>query len=122
MDQEGEPVPDATILLSRASTELGYLQLLPVLDDKTNGYDKFYKSDQRGDYSISGLEAGRYYLAVSARPWFANDVEMLSRVNALEPRDSLRSLISATYPLTFYPGVLNEESSAPLQVVEGQES
>jgi hypothetical protein len=110
LDDEGEAIPDAMVLLFRADARAGYPQVNVL---------KTAQSDVEGNYAFTGLEEGRYYLAFSARPWFTSARELMLQGKGQTKRTAL---LDMAYPITLYPGAFDEESAAPIILTEGEES
>jgi hypothetical protein len=85
------------------------------------------QTDDQGHYHLGHLEPGTYYLAVSARPWYAqtgglksydqyaHDYNSGSSKNTNE-----NSALDVTYPLTFYASALDSAEATPLQLTPGE--
>ena len=108
-DDDGEPVRNSNVALYQRTHEVGRLQTQQVSNAVT---------DDRGHYLFSHLAPGTYFVAVSARPWYAQypspgepapDADNAARI-AEE-----RALIEVAYPMTFYPS--SEESSGASPIV-----
>jgi len=109
-NEETEPVPNAAITLFRTDASAGFtrnFQLAQVL------------TDDRGYYRFAHLESGRYFVVVSAQPWFSSLTwpQRLSGVNL--PSDE-KTLFDVVYPTTFYPGVTDPSSASPVVVNAGE--
>src|SRR5262249_53960233 len=81
------------------------------------------QTDDRGHYHIARLEPGGYYLAISAHPWYAQNLRAENPPwNA--PKDSPavqdEALLDVAYPLTYYPDSADSPGSAPLQLTPGE--
>ena len=107
-DDDGEPVRNATVALYRRTHEAGRQQTQQMGGTAT---------DDRGHYLFSHLAPDIYFVAVSARPWYAQysgagepapDADNASRI-AEE-----RAPLEVAYPMTFYPSA--EESSGATPV------
>jgi len=78
--------------------------------------------DDSGHYRFDHLDPGKYYVAVLARPWFAQYVQRSSQTvvengEAREiPQPPLRPELDVAYPVTFYPQA-TEASGATLITV-----
>lgn len=81
------------------------------------------QTNDLGDYRFAYLAAGKYYLAVQARPWHAQ-----TQLSAQSRQDSgsfgggvgLDPTLDVVYPITFYPGVTDENSSTALVLNTGE--
>ena len=109
-DEENDPVPNAIIYLFRTDTRAGYKQNIHVAQ---------VSSDDRGHYRLAHLESGSYVVVVSAQPWFGALVEGERQTGAeLSPEEN--AIFDVVYPTTFYPGVTDSASAAPIVVKEGE--
>jgi hypothetical protein len=117
-DDNNEPIQYAIVRLFQRSTEEGVQKTEPMNQSQT---------DDQGHYHIGHLEPGTYYLAVSARPWYAqtgglksydqyaHDYNSGSSKNTNE-----NSALDVTYPLTFYASALDSAEATPLQLTPGE--
>jgi Carboxypeptidase regulatory-like domain len=119
-DSNGEPVADAQVMLFRTSSEEG--QSETVLRAQT-------ATDDQGAYRFSHLTPGKYFVAVSAQPWYARApnqglrtyVKISGQADAdastasSEPENSL----DVAYPVTFYPGVTDPASASAIDLPPG---
>lgn len=88
------------------------------------------QTDDLGAYRFAHLAAGRYYVAVTARPWYAQTgigseplpnegqegLVVVTRFSR-SPRDPKLDVV---YPTTFYPGVTDEHSAGELLLSPGE--
>ncbi len=94
-DDNNEPIQYAMVRLFQRSTEEGMQKTEPMNQSQT---------DDQGHYHIGHLEPGTYYLAVSARPWYAQNAGSVKTLNSdAQQRSTDESALDVTYPLTFYP-------------------
>jgi len=117
-DDNNEPIQYAMVRLFQRSTEEGVQKTEPMNQSQT---------DDQGHYHLGHLEPGTYYLAVSARPWYAqtgglksydqyaHDYNSGSSKNTNE-----NSALDVTYPLTFYASALDSAEATPLQLTPGE--
>jgi len=83
------------------------------------------QTDDLGEYRFAHLLAGKYYVVVQAQPWYAQaglkwrnqSIQSGSFSRRLEVK--LDPTLDVVYPVTFYPGVLNERSATELNVTAG---
>ena len=118
-DERGEPVRNASVWL-----------LSPGKHASRSSITEQSQTNDLGEYRFAGLSPGKYVVAVSARPWYAQtgfryagqsgDAQArfggLSRV----PAAQLDSALDVVYPVTFYPGVTDEPSANELNLHEGE--
>lgn len=108
----GEPVQDANVLL--------------VLKSKTGGLgEHFVKSisgetDDTGLYEFWNLIPGTYFLAVSAKPWFATHRSLAERGEAeSEEVRADEAALDVAYPVTYYDGATEESGATPIGIASG---
>lgn len=119
MDQNGEPVRNASVHLFAAAKRLGQLPSM-LAQQQTNDL---------GQYRFARLMAGSYYVAVQAQPWYAETkfryapAQTTRAGGALFPRvsgEKSDSALDVVYPITFYPGIADERSASEVRVSEGE--
>jgi len=99
LDEDGEPMPEAFVALKhRTSTE----KLEQAGGERTNDL---------GQYRISGIMPGRYYLSVTPPP-------DLSTAIAPRKKDTRPDL---AYVQTFYPNVMEYAQASPIELRAGDE-
>jgi 5-hydroxyisourate hydrolase-like protein (transthyretin family) len=117
-DDNNDPIQYAMVRLFQRSTEQGLQKTEPVNQAQT---------DDQGHYHLGHLEPGTYYLAVSAKPWYAQNFrnaqanEDNGKDNSSQPasqRDAAN--LDVTYPLTFYAGAVDSGAANPLQLAPGE--
>ena len=116
-DENNDPVEFAMVRLFPTRTRDIVWRAGPIAQTQT---------DDQGHYHFGHLEAGGYYLAVSARPWYAENVRLPNGYNpnpnivyppSQQPADD--AALDVTYPLTFYPDATDSADATPLQVAPG---
>ena len=122
-DERGEAVRNAQVLLFVEERAAGK-QSVRMAGTK--------QTDDLGVYRFAHLRAGKYFVAVSARPWYAqtgirdwaepepDTVEggSLAAVSRLVPLKTDAQL-DVVYPATLYPGVTDEHSAGELVLNPG---
>jgi len=110
LDEEHDPVPNATIHLFRADSSAGLAQTYFVDQALT---------DDRGFYRFSHLEPGSYFLIVTAQPWFT----AFAQVDGDESHrtQAEQSAFDVAFPTTFYPGVTDTGSASQIGLNDGEE-
>src|SRR5258708_29462493 len=92
-DEFGDPVRKARVVL--------------FIEDHRGGMNRITRlnlstSDDRGFYDFSLLRSGRYYISVTAKPWYA-----MHPASTPDGSDSTAQQISPSlavpYPTTYYP-------------------
>ena len=108
VDEENEPVQNASIHLFRADSRGGFRQTFLAEQVVT---------DDRGVYRFAHLEAGWYLIAVAAQPWF-NPLVQAAEGGDIAPAD--KAMLDIVYPITFYPGVTDPASAKQIVLNEGE--
>ena len=115
-DEENEPVQNATVRLFFKTTEDGQQKATPRETAET---------DDQGHYHIGRLAPGIYYLAVSARPWYAQNYTQTPPPDA-DPETAARwgretAELDKAYPLTFYPDALDSSGASAIALNPGEQ-
>jgi len=123
-DNENEPVAGAQVMLFHGGVEGG----------RSNTYLlQQTASDDQGHYRFPHLPSGTYFIAVSARPWYAQTPEqgMSAYVKggigapAEDPSTTPPAAVSTldvAYPLTFYPGVTDAAGASAIDLQPGDQT
>ena len=105
LDDEGDPAARAQVQLQRWMFVSGKRQLVPA---------GFGQSDDNGEYKISSVAPGRYYLRVTPiRQNMYGETARRAAADADKPEESLTQ--------TYYPGVTDAGAASPIEVVAGRE-
>jgi hypothetical protein len=115
-DEHGEVVRQAQVMLFGADSTSGRHARFVQAQIQT---------DDLGEYRFAHLQPGKYYVAVEARPWYAQ-----ARFSYLPEQDghSFKSLnrepsrdpsLDVVFPITFYPGVTDERAAGELNLTAG---
>jgi len=118
-DENNDPVQYAMVrLFSTKSRDGLYGSTAPI--DQT-------QTDDQGHYHLGHLDPAGYYLAVSARPWYAQNVRAPNpynpspqNANSYSPDAGDDANLDVTYPLTFYPDVTDSADATPLELAPGE--
>jgi 5-hydroxyisourate hydrolase-like protein (transthyretin family) len=112
-DDNNEPVQYAVVRLFQRSTDEGVQKTEPLNQSQT---------DDQGHYHIGHLDPGTYFLAVSARPWYAQNTGFARSPSADQAARTSpeNSALDVTYPLTFYSGALDSTDATPIQLTPGE--
>ena len=123
-DDRGEPVRNANVQLVLLGAPGDFSRRPRTLAVRP--------TNDLGEYRLAGLSAGIYRIVVQAQPWFARpgfaftpeppappsgdrSVIFTSHL-AAPPRDSSLDVV---YPITFYPGVTDEQSAGEIKITAG---
>ena len=100
LDEYGEPQARAMVNVQRYMFRQGKKQLMPMSSGQ---------SDDRGEYRLFGVPAGRYYLSVQYE-----DQRWARMAPSAKTQES-------SYPTVYYPGVLESEMAITLDLRAGEE-
>jgi 5-hydroxyisourate hydrolase-like protein (transthyretin family) len=112
-DDDGEPVRNASVELFQRNKDTGQ-QRTQVMSNAV--------TDDRGQYQFGHLATGTYFVAVSARPWYANyNVQPDLPPNADNGARAAeeKAQLDVAYPLTFYPAAEDSASATPIVLHPG---
>lgn len=115
-DENNDPIQNAMVRLFQTNLESG--------QQKTNQVGQTQTDDQ-GRYRMGRLAPGKYYLAVSARPWYAQSIRVTGKAGitgADAQAEQEAATLDVTYPLTFYPDATDSSSAAPLTLTGGEKT
>ncbi len=115
-DENNDPVQHAMVRLFQQSLEDGRQRTIPMNQGQT---------DDQGRFRIGHLAPGTYYLAVSARPWYAQNNRVTPRRKSNNPDADARAAqeaaaLDVTYPLTFYPDSTDSAGASPIVLHPGE--
>ena len=123
VDDQGDPVRQAQVFLFRHGVVSGRLITQNAGQQQT---------DSAGEFSFGSLQPGNYYVAVSARPWYARNFRAGTGMMTLNGRIVLMGQSSSenvqhderdvAYPVTYYGDVTDSAAAEPVTVQEGNES
>ncbi len=119
-DDFNEPVRNGDVMLFRQGHENG-----------TPGTFMVGQSglDDQGTFSFGHLRAGTYFVAVSARPWFAVEpssppVTFFGAHGSASNRNSspppIDTSLDVVYPVTYYDGATDSGSATPIALAPGE--
>lgn len=124
-DERGEAVRGAQVFLIASD---------PTRGGRPKSVRAQMLANDLGEYRFAHLDAGKYYLAVQANPWYAQpQLSLQTRENSgfvgsgrgpsFGSRISMDPdpLLDVVYPITFYPGVTDERSTAELTLSPGDQ-
>ena len=113
LDEAGDPVRHATVTL--------------YYDDHSEGIDRIRNAqnattDDLGEYELTSLRPGTYYLSATAKPWYAvsppSDAE--ASKSDTQSRPTADRSLDVAYPLTYYPDTTDSDSASPIPVRGGE--
>jgi Carboxypeptidase regulatory-like domain len=103
-DQEGEPIRDAQVFLFHRGVFSGRYRT--IMQTQAN-------TDSSGTFHFGQLRSGTYFVAVSARPWYALNSPMQGQAEN-SGQNANASELDVAYPVTYYPDALDPATAAPI--------
>ena len=113
IDEFGDPLRAANVGLYFESHAGGMTRIAPYSNSQ---------SDDRGFYDFSLLRPGKYYVSVTAKPWYAvHPTTLLPSADSQFPASSsqVSSNLDAAYPTTYYNGSTDADGATPIEVHGG---
>ena len=115
-DDHNDPIQNATVQLFGRRIQDGQQKTFLMNEAQT---------DDQGQFRLGHLRPGTYYLAVSARPWYAQNSRIAPNRSATDPDENARAAqeaaaLDVTYPLTFYPASPDSAGAAPIVLQPGE--
>jgi len=106
LDDVGEPVRNAGVTIYREDHSSGVSRILAVSGVAT---------DDLGTYEVTPLNAGTYYAAVGAQPWYA--VHPASSLTA--GSTSVDRALDAAFPVTYFKDATGPDDAVPIPLHPG---
>jgi hypothetical protein len=111
VDEAGEPVRDAQVLLYVTGPSGGF--------QTTRSRNRTATNDE-GAYHFGHLAPGRYLVAAAARPWYAqNRPARGAAQDTIVSDPSSEAQLDVAYPVTFSGGATDEAEAAPIVLGRG---
>jgi len=111
LDEFGDPVRSAHVLLYFEAHGEGMSRIIRFSSSS---------SDDRGFYDFSLLRPGKYYVSVTAKPWYAT--HPVTALNAaVSSAQHISPSLDVAYPTTFYNGVTESDRATPIEVKGGDQ-
>jgi len=110
VDEAGDPVRQGNVTLYRENHGSGITRVTPINRELT---------DDLGTFEFAPLPPGKYYVAVSAKPWYAvHPHTNLGEGGSSAPQSADRSL-DVAYPTTYSGGATEADGAMPIEVTGG---
>ena len=109
IDEAGEPVRNATVIVLREGHQSGINQIRPV--------DRVATDDQ-GTYEATPLEEGTYFVLVQAKPWYGVHGNRVQTGDASEAPKVDPSL-DVAYPITYFGDTTDADEATPIPIRGG---
>jgi len=107
-DDGGDPAEKATVLIFRKTRNSGRGEQM---------VSRTMATDDAGTCEMDNLEAGEYFVAVSAKPWYA----MHAPASGTKQQAGTNPALDVAYPVTFFDGVPDQASATPLALAAGRQ-
>lgn len=120
LDDSGEPVRGSVTLYRDSTDRLpqpGYAESAPRIRPAGGT-----QTDEDGQYEFNNLQPGRYYVAVTAAPWYAVHPQARQNEDRMPYRSSIDPATDVAYPITFYPHATTEQAAVPIVLKAGGRS
>jgi protocatechuate 3,4-dioxygenase beta subunit len=115
VDPTGEPVTDARVVVLRHTPmPAGGARGLPPMPRLMPVPSPGAQTNDLGEFRVSGLAPGEYFVAVSPR-----SAAMFGTAGTSPVRD--RKIARTTLPTTYYPGTSDQAAAQPIAVAAGAE-
>lgn len=114
LDPNGEPMPDAHIMVLRRVTAQGPSGAPARL---INAPSQGQQTNDLGEFRVAGLAPGEYYVAATPRPAAMFGGPGVNANSASRTTRTARTTIATT----FYPGTTDQAAAQPLSVAAGAE-
>lgn len=108
IDDDGEPVRNAQVFLFHRGIFSGRPRIVMQMQENTNS---------SGAFHFAHLKPGTYFVAVSARPWYAQNVPVQPQ-SETSSQNASTSNLDVAYPLTYYPDSLDPAAASPITLAE----
>ncbi len=104
VDEEGEPVRNALVVLFHQGVAEGWEQMAVAAQENTGG---------SGIARFGNLAPGTYLAAVEAQPWYAQNSVGGNETHTDQQR-TLRGELEVAYPITYYAGTTDAAAATPI--------
>ena len=106
LDESGDPVRHARVMLYRVNHELGLRQVQLFRVEQGNDL---------GSYEFGGISPGTYYVSAEATPWYAVSPPKAATAEA----SAVDPALNVAYPVTYYGDAVDPEVATPIAVRDG---
>ncbi|HEY0794335.1 MAG TPA: carboxypeptidase regulatory-like domain-containing protein [Acidisarcina sp.] len=109
-DDNGEPVAQATVSIYRQNARSGLGNIVSAGQ---------FMTDDQGDYEVTRLGPGNYYMSVSGRPWYSTRLQPQRDARGNSIGTAASSSLDVAFPRTFYSNVTDSDSATPIPLKAG---
>jgi carboxypeptidase family protein len=110
LDESGDPVRNATVTVYREDHFSGVSRIRRFRAAQT---------DDRGSYEISALDAGTYFLAARAKPWYEVHPRKSQPQGSENLPTAVDSSLDVAYPTTYYADTTQSDEATPIPIRGG---
>jgi len=110
LDESGEPVHQANVVLYRRFTTGGLVRTSRVSQDST---------DDQGYFEFPAMLPGDYFVGASGKPWYAVHPRLSPGEGAKTAPTSVPQSLDVTYPAIYYDGASDSDGATLLPVKAG---
>jgi len=110
LDELGDPVRSAQVSLYREDRRVGIGRILKIHAQGT---------DDQGAYEFASLDAGTYFISVTATPWYALHPVSSHQPDAQSLPTAVDRSLDAAYPVTYYGDSTEPNDATPIPIRGG---
>ena len=110
LDERGEPVRNAQAKLYTEGHNSGITRVTLIGNTQTNDL---------GVFEFFSLSPGKYFAAVSAKPWYAVHPPSEPQGVSGTPAVAVDKSLDVTYPMTYYGGATESDEASPIMIKGG---
>jgi hypothetical protein len=110
LDERGEPVRNAQAKLYTEGHSSGVTRVTLMENTQTNDL---------GVFEFFSLSPGKYFAAVSAKPWYAVHAPSEPQGVSGTPAVAVDKSLDVTYPMTYYGGTTESDEASPIMIKGG---
>jgi len=110
LDESGDPVRQATVSLYIEDRRVGVGRIQKLRTDRT---------DDQGSYEFTPLDAGTYFMSVTATPWYAVRPASSSRQGVGNTPPAVDQSLDVAYPVAYYRDATEPDEASPIPIRGG---
>jgi protocatechuate 3,4-dioxygenase beta subunit len=110
LDELGDPLRSAQVSLYREDRRVGIGRILKIRAQGT---------DDQGAYEFASLDAGTYFISVTATPWYAVHPVSSHQPDSENLPTAVDRSLDAAYPVTYYGDSTEPDDATPIPIRGG---
>ena len=110
IDENGEGVRNAQVMLYKESHQGGATRIM-----RTSGAG----TDDEGTFEFTPLGPGKYFVSVTAEPWYAIHPPSSAKVRGAQSAETADRSLDAVYPTTFSGGATDSDAAEAISIKGG---